>query len=71
MGKHLTLDERTIIQVGLNQSKSFREIASELEKAPSSISREVKNHLVFECTGSYGHCLNECVHRFKCRHKGI
>lgn len=71
MGKHLTLDERTIIQVGLNQAKSFREIAGMLNKAPSSISREVKNHLVFESTGAYGRCFNECAHRFECKLKAI
>lgn len=71
MGKHLTLEERTAIQVGLNQEKSFREIAGELNKAPSSISREVRNHLVFEKTGAYGYSFNECVHRFKCKLKGI
>ncbi|WP_295091415.1 IS30 family transposase [Ruminococcus sp.] len=71
MGKHLSLDDRSAIQVGLDQSKSFREIAGELNKAPSSISREVRNHIVFERKAAYGRCLNECVHRHDCRHKGI
>ena len=71
MGKHLSLDDRAAIQVGLDQSKSFREIAGELNKAPSSISREVKNHYVTERKTAYGRCFNECVNRYDCKHKGI
>lgn len=71
MGTHLTLNERSFIQDSLNHSKSFREIGGELKKAPSTISREVRNHIITERSGSYGNCFNECVYRYECREKAI
>jgi len=38
------LDERIEIQLGLAQRKSVREIAGELGRAPSTVSREVNHH---------------------------
>ncbi|MDD2214358.1 MAG: helix-turn-helix domain-containing protein, partial [Oscillospiraceae bacterium] len=37
--KHLTKDDRRIIESQLNQNHSFRSIARSLEKHPSTISR--------------------------------
>jgi len=71
MGKHLTLDERTIIQVSLGEGKTLGEIAKTLGKATSTISREVRNHAVTVRKGAYGYVLNECVHRHHCRENGI
>lgn len=42
--KHLTLSQRIQIEKGLNDSRSFAEIARELEKDPSTISKEVRKH---------------------------
>jgi len=42
--KRLSLDERIEIQLGLAQRKSVREIAGELGRAPSTVSREVNHH---------------------------
>ena len=71
MGKHLTLDERTIIQVSLGEGKTLGEIAKTLGKATSTISREVRNHAATVRKGAYGYVLNECVHRHHCRENGI
>ena len=43
-GVRLSLEERIGIHLGLEQGKSFRAIAQELRRAPSTISREVANH---------------------------
>jgi len=43
-GRRLSLDERVEIQLGVEQHKSFRVIARELEREPSTISREVNHH---------------------------
>ncbi|MGH7292418.1 MAG: IS30 family transposase, partial [Myxococcota bacterium] len=43
-GLRLSLDDRIEIQLGLEQSKSVRAIAAELNRAPSTISREVRRH---------------------------
>lgn len=42
--KHLTVEERETIQALLWQKKSVREIASELGRSPSSVSRELKRN---------------------------
>lgn len=41
---HLTLTEREIIAERMNEGKSFRDIAKELGRSPSTISREVKRN---------------------------
>lgn len=41
---HFTTDERIMLQQLLSEDKSFREIASILDRSPSSISREVKRN---------------------------
>ncbi len=43
MGKHLTLEDRITIQKLLKEGKSYAEIAAELSRPASTISREVKN----------------------------
>lgn len=43
-GARLTLEEREVISRGLVTQKSFREIARELERPPSTVSREVNRY---------------------------
>ena len=43
-GKHLTLTDRAVIEESLAKNKCFKEIAEQLGKHPTTISREVKNH---------------------------
>lgn len=66
MGKHLTLDERMEIQLGLKQGKNFNEIANAVGKSRATISREVRKHTVTVRKGAYCRPFNECKHRFKC-----
>lgn len=63
---HLTLDERASIQVSLRERKTFSEIAKELGKDPSTISKEVRNHFKVEEPYSF----NPCKHRRTCSHRG-
>lgn len=42
--KHLTLSDRIIIEQGLNEGKSFKDIASSIGKDPTTVSKEVKKH---------------------------
>lgn len=42
--QHLTINDREMILEGLAQSKTIREIARKLKRAPSTISREIKRH---------------------------
>ena len=45
-GKHITFDERLEIQEGLNRGETFKAIAARIGKAQTTVSREVKRHLV-------------------------
>ncbi len=63
---HLSLDDRITISQMLSNRKSFKQIASALQKSPSSISREVRNHLKYSKTTSYGRSFNNCLHRKSC-----
>ena len=71
MSKHLTLDERVTIQVGLTENKTLGEIAKELGKSRSTISREIRKHIVIKRNGVYGKGFNECKYRYECRETGI
>jgi len=43
--KHLTLDERQVIQEGLDKGLSFRAIAESIGRDPTTVSKEVKKHI--------------------------
>lgn len=64
--KHLTLSERITIQSMLNQSASFKEIARKLDKNCSTISKELRSHMLFQKTGCMGHAFNDCANRRNC-----
>lgn len=64
--KHLTLDNRSIIEAMLNKKASFRAIADVLDKNPSTISKEIRSHLVFRRIGGMRISYNSCALRFNC-----
>lgn len=55
-GKHLTLDDRRYIQVRLNDGASFSEIAYDLCKDPSTISKEVRSHMIIKRNATFNPC---------------
>lgn len=65
--KHLSLEERVLIEDRLNFKKSIRSIANELGKSPSTILREIKNHSV-NINEEFTDCLNrkDCNYRHLC-----
>lgn len=64
--KHLTHEQRVIIEDRLNHKKSIRQIALELDKSPSTILREVKNNATYIVSNQ-----NDCIHRNDCKYKHI
>ena len=44
--KHITFEDRLEIQEGLNRGETFKAIAARIDKALTTVSREVKRHLV-------------------------
>lgn len=64
--KHLTLEDRSTIEAMLNGKASFKAIADALDKDPSTISKEVRSHLVFRRVGAMRLNYNSCALRFQC-----
>ena len=64
--KHLDLKSRYVIEHSLDSSMSFKAIARELGKDCTTISKEIRNHLVFKKSGALGKPFNDCALRFDC-----
>ena len=61
---HLTLSERIIIESCLRDGMSFKQIAQEVDKDPSTISKEIRGHYKVIEKESF----NPCSHRRECQH---
>ena len=59
--KHLTLDDRIVIEKALDQKRSFRSIAAQLGKDPTTISKEIKKHLSFREHNHFNEPRNKCA----------
>ena len=64
--KHLTLDDRISIQKGLKDRLTFADIAASIGKDPSTISKEVRGHLIVKETGTRSRPFNPCMGRKDC-----
>ena len=69
--KHLLLEQRSTIQEMISNNYSFTEIGNALDKHPSTISKEVRNHLVFSKIGYRFIKFNACSHRYSCDKKHV
>lgn len=61
---HLTLSDRIVIESSLREGASFKQIAQELGKDPSTISKEVRGHYKVVEKDTF----NPCIHRRECKH---
>ena len=68
--KHLTLDDRFLIELSLNKRMSFKAIGTILEKDCTTVSKEIKTHVVFEKKGAHCRPFNDCINRRNCNHYG-
>ena len=50
--KHLSLDDRLIIERELTLNKSFKHIGKLLNKDCTTISKEIKNHFIVKNSGA-------------------
>ena len=64
--KHLNLDDRCKIQLMLDNKEYFSSIAAALGKDPTTISKEVRNHLQYRKVGAYHLTYNACAKRVSC-----
>lgn len=69
--KHMTLDDRILIEKGLDQHLSLRSIAMQLEKDPTTISKEIKKHRSFQQHNSFNESKNKCALSKDCKKKNI
>lgn len=51
--KHLTYEERTFIEIGLNQGRNYTEIAKDINKDRRTIAREIEKHKFKRKPGSF------------------
>lgn len=65
--KHLSIDERQDIEQFLNARKSFKEIGRQLNRDPTTISKEVIAHIVIRNRGGKNYVFNACVKRNTCK----
>ena len=59
---HLNSEDRSHIETGLNNRQSFKEIGEKIGKDCSTISKEIRPHMVFRKTGAYGRPFNDFVY---------
>lgn len=71
MSKFFTYEERLTLQKYLKESLSFKKIAKNLDKNPTTISREIRKHSSEVATGYPGFPYNACRNRFSCRKKSL
>lgn len=69
-GKHLNISQRIIIEKGLCDHESFFSIAKKVGKDPSTISKEVRNHLAESIIAERIDDI-PCQHSTSCRMKGL
>lgn len=65
--KHLTLNDRYDIMRALNEGKSFKAIGRLIGKDCTTVSKEIKGHIIFEKKGAPYRPFNDCLHRKKCK----
>lgn len=64
--KHLSIEERSTIKIMLDDSASFKAIGHKLGRDCTTISKEVRNHLLFQKSGCFGKVFNDCSNRRSC-----
>ena len=64
--KHLTDEERLLIENWLKGGISLKKIAGELGKSTSTISREIRAHALSSDKSATGRVPNRCMQRSKC-----
>ena len=68
--KHMSQDDRIEIQKGLKEGKSFAEIGAIISRDGSTISKEIRSHLIIKETGTRSRPYNPCAKRKHCLHEG-
>lgn len=65
---HLTKDERKSINFFLNQGLSFKEIARQINKDCTTVSKEIRLNSIEKKISYIGRAFNNCVNRLTCKY---
>lgn len=65
--KHLTYEERQFIEIGLNSGRTFTEIAEDINKSRTTISREILKHRFKKVPSRFNNSQNLCKNRANCQ----
>ena len=65
-GKHLRIEDRLIIEYGLDQNHTLKEIAKGIGKDPTTISKEIKRNKFLKTSKLKKHDIKSCMHRKNC-----
>lgn len=71
MAKFLNYEDRLEIESGLKEHMSFTEIGKKLGRDRTTITKEVRNYSVEQCTGYSVFPHNTCKYRKGCRRKKV
>lgn len=65
-GKHLRIEDRLIIEYGLDQNLTLTEIAERVKKDPTTISKEIKRNRFLRVSNKKQHDLQSCQNGKSC-----
>lgn len=65
-GKHLKIEDILIIEYGLDQNYTLKEIAERIKKDPTTISKEIKRNRFLKASKRKENGLQSCQHRKSC-----
>lgn len=68
---HLSLEERQMIEQGLVQGQTFREISRSIGRDATTISKEVRRHRTTVKKGYVGRAFNNCLHQYHCKKQAV
>lgn len=69
--KHMNLDDRVVIEKGLDNSEPMSTIAEKLGKDPTTISKEIKKHRVFQEHNRFNEPAYRCALANACHRKNV
>ena len=65
-GKHLRIEDRLIIEYGLDENYALKEIAERVGKDPTTVSKEIKRNRFLKTSKRKEHDIKPCMHRRNC-----
>jgi len=68
--KHLALEDRIIIEAGLNAAQPLKHIALSIGKDPTTVAKEIKRHRLAKAATQFNHQVN-CQNLMTCQRGGL